>query len=127
MRRSGSNGWSCSSIWWFVAAVAVFSDALRDDASWAGLGTFLVTFGAVWFAWISVVMYADVAGELTQVRTVVVSMLLVAVMASASPVHGGHHANAFAAAFVLVRLFAARDSLRTGRLMRSWPLLQSGA
>jgi hypothetical protein len=95
--------------------------------SWAGLGIFLVTYGAVWFAWVSVVMYADVAAERTRVRTVVVSMLLLAVMASASPGHTGHHANAFAAAFVLVRLFAARGSLRTERLMTSWPLLQSGA
>jgi low temperature requirement protein LtrA len=110
-----------------VAAVAVFSEALRDDVTWGGLGIFLVTYGAVWFAWVSVVMYTDVAAELTRVRTVVVSMLLLAVMAAASPGHAGHRANAFAAAFVLVRLFTARGSLRTGRLMRSWPLLQSGA
>jgi low temperature requirement protein LtrA len=109
-----------------VAAVAVFSEALRDDPTWGGLGIFLVTYGAVWFAWVTVVMYTDVAGELTRVRTVVVSMLLLAVMAAASPGHAGHRANAFAAAFIIVRLFAARGSLRTGRLMTAWPLLQSG-
>ncbi|HEY7044440.1 MAG TPA: low temperature requirement protein A [Nocardioidaceae bacterium] len=109
-----------------VAAVAVFSDALREDTTWAGVGIFLVTYGAVWFAWVSVVMYTDVAAELTRVRTVVVSMLLLAVMAAAAPGHAGHRANAFAGAFVLVRVFAARGSLRTGRLMTSWPLLQSG-
>jgi hypothetical protein len=43
-----------------VAAVAVMSDALREDATWGGLGIFAVTYGAVWFAWVSVVMYADV-------------------------------------------------------------------
>jgi low temperature requirement protein LtrA len=53
-----------------VAAVAVFSEALREDATWGGLGIFLVTYGAVWFAWVTVVMYTDVAGELTRVRTV---------------------------------------------------------
>jgi low temperature requirement protein LtrA len=110
-----------------VAAVAVLSDALREEASWAGLGLFLVTYGAVWLAWVSVVMYTDVAGELTRVRTVVVSMFLVAVMAAASPGHVGDRANAFAAAFLLVRLFAARGSLRTGRLMTAWPLLQFGS
>jgi low temperature requirement protein LtrA len=110
-----------------VAAVAVLSDALRDDATWGGLGIFLVTYGAVWFAWVSVVMYTDVAAELTRVRTVVVSMFLLAVMAAASPGHAGHRANAFAGAFLLVRLFAARGSLRTGRLMTSWPLLQFGS
>jgi len=110
-----------------VAAVAVLSDALRDDPTWGGLGIFAVTYGAVWFAWVSVVMYADVAAELTRVRTVVVSMFLLAVMAAASPGHAGHRANAFAAAFLLVRLFAARGALRTGRLMTSWPLLQFGS
>src|SRR5262245_35666117 len=110
-----------------VAAVAVLSEALVEDQTWGGLGLFLVTYGAVWFAWVSVVMYADVAGELTKVRTVVVSMFLLAVMAAASPGHAGHRANAFAVAFVLVRLFAARGALRTGRLMTSWPLLQFGS
>jgi len=110
-----------------VAAVAVLSDALRDDPTWGGLGIFVVTYGAVWFAWVSVVMYTDVAAELTRVRTVIVSMFLLAVMAAASPGHAGHRANAFAGAFLLVRLFAARGSLRTGRLMTSWPLLQFGS
>src|SRR3954454_7712253 len=109
-----------------VAAVAVLSETLREDATYRELGLFLVSYGAVWFAWVSVVMYTDVAGELTRVRTVVVSMLLLAVMAAASPGHAGHRANAFAAAFIIVRLFAARGSLRTGRLMTAWPLLQSG-
>jgi low temperature requirement protein LtrA len=110
-----------------VAAVAVLSDALREDATWGGLGIFAVTYGALWFAWVSVVMYADVAAELTRVRTVVVAMLLLAVMAAAAPGHAGHRANAFALAFLLVRLFAARGSLSTGRLMTSWPLLQFGS
>lgn len=96
-----------------VAAVAVLSGALREDATGEGLGIFLVTYGALWFAWVSVVMYADVAAELTRVRTVVVSMLLLAVMAAAAPGHAGHRANAFAGAFLLVRLFAARGSLST--------------
>jgi low temperature requirement protein LtrA len=109
-----------------VAAVAVLSETLREDATYRELGLFLISYGAVWFAWVSVVMYADVAGELTRVRTVIVSMFLLAVMAAAAPGHFEARANAFAGAFVLVRVFAARDSLRTGRLMTAWPLLQVG-
>ena len=48
-----------------VAAVAVLSATLREDATYRELGLFLVSYGAVWFAWVSVVMYADVAGEQT--------------------------------------------------------------
>ena len=109
-----------------VAAVAVLSETLREDATYRELGLFLISYTAVWFAWVSVVMYADVAGELTRVRTVIVSMFLLAVMAAAAPGHFEGRADAFAVAFVLVRVFAARDSLRTGRLMTAWPLLQFG-
>ena len=59
-----------------VAAVAVLSETLREDATYRELGLFLISYAAVWFAWVSVVMYADVAGELTRVRTVIVSMFL---------------------------------------------------
>jgi len=96
-----------------VAAVAVLSETLREDATSRELGLFLISYAAVWFAWVSVVMYADVAGELTRVRTVVVSMFLVAVMAASAPGHFDTRADAFAGAFVLVRVFAARGSLRT--------------
>jgi low temperature requirement protein LtrA len=109
-----------------VAAVAVLSETLREEATNRELGLFLISYGAVWFAWVGVVMYADVAGELTRVRTVVVSMFLLAVMAAAAPGHFSARANAFAGAFLLVRVFAARDSLRTGRVMAAWPLLQFG-
>jgi len=49
-----------------VAAVAVLSETLRADATYRELGLFLISYTAVWFAWVSVVMYADVAGELTR-------------------------------------------------------------
>jgi low temperature requirement protein LtrA len=109
-----------------VAAVAVLSEGLRDHPTYSGLGMFLVSYTAVWFAWTNVVMYADVAGELTRVRTVVVSMFLVALMAAAAPGHDHVRPNAFAVAFILVRLFASRGALRTGRLMVEWPLLEFG-
>jgi low temperature requirement protein LtrA len=109
-----------------VAAVAVLSEGLRGDPSYGGLGIFLVTYGAIWMAWVSVVMYADVAGEQTRIRTVVISMLLLAIMAAAAPGHFSARANAFAGAFLLARVFAARSSLRTGKMMAAWPLLQFG-
>src|SRR4051794_41511978 len=96
-----------------VAAVAVLSETLRDDATYRELGLFLVSYGAVWFAWVSVVMYADVAGELTRVRTVIVSMFLLAVMAGAAPRHLHAPAQPLAAGVLLVPAFAPPRPPRT--------------
>ena len=109
-----------------VAAVAVLTEGLREDPTWAGFGLFAVLYGAVWLSWVSVVLYANVAGEGTRVRTVVWAMFLLAVMAATAPGHFERRANLFAVAFLLVRATAARGSLNTGRLLTSWPLLQAG-
>lgn len=53
-------------------------------------------------------------------------MALVAVMAATAPSHFESRANAFAIAFLLLRLVTARASFSTGRLLQSWPLLQLG-
>ncbi len=109
-----------------VAAVAVLTEGLREDPTWGGFGLFAVLYGAIWLSWVSVVLYANVAGARTRVRTVVWAMFLLAVMAASAPGHFDQRANLFAVAFLLVRGTAARGSLSTGRLLTSWPLLQAG-
>jgi low temperature requirement protein LtrA len=109
-----------------VAAVAVLTEGLREDPTFGGLGMFALLYGAVWLSWVSVVLYANVAQESTRVLIVVWSMFLVAVMAATSPAHFEHRANLFAIAFLLVRGTAARASMRTGRLLVSWPLQLGG-
>lgn len=109
-----------------VAAVAVLTEGLREDPSPGGLGMFALLYGAIWLSWVSIVLYANVAGEGTRVQTVVTAMLLLAVMAATAPAHFETRANVFAGAFLLVRGLAARGSMRTGRVLAGWPLLQFG-
>lgn len=107
-----------------MAAVAVLTEGLRDEPTAAGAGMFVLLFTAIWLAWISVVLYANVAGEKTRVRTVLVAMFLFAIMAGAAPNHFETRANVFAGAFLIVRALVGRASLQTGKLLTSWPLLQ---
>lgn len=109
-----------------IAGIAVLSEGLRADPTPAGLGTYLVLFGALWMTWVSVVLYADVAGATTRTRTVLLAMLLVAVMAATAPGSHPQRANAFAGAFLVGRGLVGREATRTGRVVASWPLLQFG-
>jgi low temperature requirement protein LtrA len=109
-----------------VAAVAVLTDGLREDVSWGGAALFALLYTGIWFGWVCIVLYANVAGEATRTATVLVAMFLVAVMAASAPIHFADRANAFAFGFLGLRLAAARGSLRTGRVLASWPALQFG-
>lgn len=70
-----------------VAAVAVLTEGLRDDPTTSGVGMFVLLFTAIWLAWITVVLYANVAAEKTRVRTVLIAMFLFAIMAGSAPNH----------------------------------------
>jgi low temperature requirement protein LtrA len=109
-----------------VAAVAVLTEGLREDVTWGGTALFALLYAGIWFGWVSVVLYANVAGPATRTRTVLVAMFLVAVMAASAPIHFPGRANAFALGFLGLRLAAARGSLQTGRVLASWPALQFG-
>ena len=109
-----------------VAAVAVLTEGLREDPTWEGLGLFALLYAGIWFSWTQVVLYANVAGSATRTRTIVIGMFLVAVMAATAPIHFEQRANAFAIAFVVLRLVTSRSSMRTGRILQGWPLLQFG-
>jgi low temperature requirement protein LtrA len=109
-----------------VVAIAVVTESLHEDSTVGGIAIFTLLYAAVWLSWISVVLYADVAGEATRVQTVVWAMFLMAVMAATSPSHYESRANLFAAAFLLIRVGIARASMRTGKVLVSWPLLQFG-
>lgn len=106
-----------------AAAVAVFIDGLLTGADLPSLGIFLVLFVTGWFAWTLVVMYADLAAEKTATRVVVTAMVLLGIMAATSPLHFTERANAFAIAFIVLRLTIAIGARHTGRRLIDDPLL----
>ena len=53
-------------------------------------------------------------------------MFLIAIMTAAAPVHEDQRANLFAGAFLVLRALLSRSSIRTGKVLVSWPLLQLG-
>jgi low temperature requirement protein LtrA len=107
-----------------VAAIAVLTAGLEEAPTLAGVGMFLVLYGAIWLTWTSVVLYANVAQKAARSRPIVLAMFLIAMMAASAPNHFEHRANAFAAGFLIARVVMSRTSLRTGRILASWPLLQ---
>lgn len=109
-----------------VAAIAVLTSGLEEDPSLVGVGMFFLLFGAIWLTWISVVMYANLAQVGTRTVPVVAAMFLIAMMAASAPTHFEERANFFAAGFLIVRLIVAKSSMRTGRVLTDWPLLQFG-
>lgn len=109
-----------------VAAIAVLTEGLREDVSWGGSALFALLYTGIWFGWVTVVLYANVAGSATRTRTVMMGMFLVAVMAASAPIHFADRANVFAFGFLGLRLVTSRSALRTGRVLASWPALQLG-
>ncbi len=109
-----------------VAAIAVLTQGLEEEPTWAGVGMFLVLYVAIWLTWTSVVLYANVAKSAARVRPIVLSMFLIAMMAATAPNHFEARANAFAVGFLVTRVMLSRTSLRTGKVLQSWPLLQFG-
>jgi low temperature requirement protein LtrA len=57
-----------------VAAVAVLTDGLRNDVSWGGAALFALLYTGIWFGWVSVVLYTNVAGAATRTVTVLIAM-----------------------------------------------------
>jgi len=107
-----------------VAAIAVLASGLEEDPSLVGVGMFFLLFGAIWLTWITVVMYANVARLGTRTAPMVAAMFLIAVMAASAPTHFEERANFFAAGFLITRAIVSKSSMRTGRILTDWPLLQ---
>ena len=109
-----------------VAAVAVLTEGVREEPTWSGVGLAVVLYAAIWTAWSSTVLYANVAADQTRLRVMSVAMLLVAVMTASAPVHDESRADVFVVALLVLRSIVGRSALLTGRVLDSWPLLQFG-
>ncbi|MEU1292605.1 low temperature requirement protein A [Streptomyces sp. NPDC005840] len=110
-----------------VAGVQQIAHLLLGSPGLHELGLYALLFLALWTAWISFTLYANVAGEDTHTRTVLAAMFGMAVMAaSVSGVHEGddQHARVFALAYVLTRLLANRAWQRRREVLVDWPAAQ---
>jgi low temperature requirement protein LtrA len=109
-----------------VAAIIQLAHRLHGDPSLADIGAFTALYLAVWTAWTSFTLYANVVGDRTRLWTMLLGMFGIAVMAAAVPQATGDRAVTFAAAYVIVRMLGLRTWARTRQTMLAWPSVQVG-
>ncbi|WP_214317171.1 low temperature requirement protein A [Nonomuraea sediminis] len=119
-----------------VAVVAVAQLAHRlQHPTWLDVALFALLYYAVWSVWTSMSLYANVRGDKTRVRSMLLCMFGIAVMAAAAP-DVGHalgsgtgdntHDPWFIAAYVFCRAVAARSLQGSGNILISWPSVHIG-
>jgi low temperature requirement protein LtrA len=109
-----------------VAAVAVLTANLEATPTLADVALSTTLYAGIWFSWVTVVLYANIAGDQLRTRSVIVAMVAIAAMGAANPLAFPSRANTFAVGFLVVRTLCARASWRTGRVLVGWPILQLG-
>ncbi|MFB9359757.1 low temperature requirement protein A [Actinoplanes nipponensis] len=110
-----------------VVAVAQLAALLHDGPGRREVFLFVVCYYAMWSVWTSFTLYANVSGDLTRIRSMLLAMFGIAIMAAAVPhVIRGDPAW-FIAAYVFCRLMGAGSWKRTSRIMTEWPGVQQAA
>ncbi|WP_084078998.1 low temperature requirement protein A [Demequina sp. NBRC 110057] len=91
-----------------VAGAGLLAHLIEDGEGWSSLFLFAVAFGAFWMIWTCFTAYGNVRGDAARLPTFLVGMAVLSVMVAAVPgIHEGH-AQAFAIAYVVGRVAAAR-------------------
>lgn len=115
-----------------VVAVAQLAHRLTHP-TWPDVALFVLLYYAVWSVWTTLTLYSNVRGERTRVRSMLIGMFGIAVMAAAAPdvahelTTGGTHDGWFIAAYTVSRISAAQSLQRAGTIMTAWPAAQLGA
>ncbi|GAA0527292.1 low temperature requirement protein A [Paractinoplanes ferrugineus] len=107
-----------------VVAVAQLAGLLHDGPGLRAVFLFAVCYYAMWSVWTSFTLYANVSGDLTRVRSMLLAMFGIAVMAAAVPHVMRGEPQWFIAAYVYCRLMGAGSWKRTSRIMTEWPGVQ---
>jgi low temperature requirement protein LtrA len=108
-----------------VVAVAQLVERLEEHASLTGVAIFVVLYGAVWMAWMSFTLYANVSAGAVRQRAFISAMAGMAVMAAAIPEATTNRPQAFAAAYVIVRVIAQQVFSRTHKAVVAWSAAQA--
>ncbi|MEV0347899.1 low temperature requirement protein A [Nonomuraea sp. NPDC050680] len=115
-----------------VVAVAQLAHRLQHP-TWGDVALFVVLYYAVWSIWTSLTLYSNVRAEKTHLRSMLIGMFGIAVMAAAAPdvAHAipgvGTHDKWFIAAYITCRISASRSIQAAGTVMTAWPAAQLGA
>ncbi|MBD5787440.1 low temperature requirement protein A [Cellulosimicrobium terreum] len=96
-----------------VAGIGMLAHLLHDDPGSGGFALYVVAYTAFWLVWACFTTYGNVAGDDARPWPMLVGMAALAVMIAAVPGIHGEHATAFAVAYVVGRLVAARTWERT--------------
>ena len=108
-----------------VAAVAQLAGRLEEDPTLTGMGVFVVLYAAVWMSWTSFTLYANVSAGAPRQRAFLYAMGAMAVMAAAIPEVTTERAQAFAVAYIIVRVIAQRVFHRTHKVVVVWSSAQA--
>ncbi|MFB7887070.1 low temperature requirement protein A [Cellulosimicrobium cellulans] len=96
-----------------VAGIGMLAHLLQEDHDRGGLALYVVAYTAFWLVWACFTTYGNVAGEGARALPILAGMAALAVMIAAVPGIHDEHAQAFAVAYVVGRLVAARPWRRT--------------
>ncbi|HEY3682157.1 MAG TPA: low temperature requirement protein A [Streptosporangiaceae bacterium] len=107
-----------------VVAVAQLAARLEEHGTVRGVGVFVVLYGAVWMAWTSFTLYANVSAGAVRQRAFIFAMAGMAVMATAIPDATTDRATVFAASYVIVRVIAQNVFNRTHKAVVAWSAAQ---
>jgi low temperature requirement protein LtrA len=110
-----------------VVAVAQLAALLHDGPGLHEVFLFVVCFYAMWSVWTSFTLYANVSGDLTRIRSMLLAMFGIAIMAAAVPHVLRGEPTYFILAYVYCRLMGAGSWKRTSRIMTEWPGVQQAA
>jgi low temperature requirement protein LtrA len=110
-----------------VVAVAQLAALLHDGPGVREVFLFIVCYYAMWSVWTSFTLYANVSGDLTRIRSMLLAMFGIAIMAAAVPHVVRGEPAWFILAYVYCRLMGAGSWKRTSRVMTEWPGVQQAA
>jgi len=111
-----------------VAAVAQLAHLLHDEHTLGDVALVAILYYAIWSVWTAFTLYANVSGERTRTRAMLLAMFGIAVLAVAVPnVLHGHGSFAFALAYILCRLVATASWADLQSFTDVWPAAQINA
>ncbi|GIG23408.1 hypothetical protein Cch01nite_41320 [Cellulomonas chitinilytica] len=107
-----------------VAGIGMLAHLLEEDESGGGLAVYVVAFTAFWIVWACFTTYSNIAGDETHTLPMLAGMAVLGVMTAAVPEIRDEHARAFAIAYVVGRVLAARP-WRQATVVVDLPLVQA--